>query len=333
MKKSALILSGGSVKGCFQAGAIQYVVESGFLPDSIYGTSVGSLNGSFLTNAAGKLMQSKNSKDKLNQQEWNSIAQQLVDYWKNNIQKPADVVTQRGKISDIIHIITNKFKGLSDTTPVYNKIDKLLDVTAMQYAAPALELRVATVDFICSQMIYASPFDTGDKDFISCLKGSMAIPVAMPPFVLDKGNKHQVLFDGGVRAVAPLGQAINDNAVNIVGILCQADELEVYSDFHEQKLISLVERTQDIIVNQNVKNDTHFANIISQIKQEAINKGITNLDSLNKYALVESLIIQPSKEIKISIEDFNTADISKGIQDGYDTAKKIMTANPVQWII
>ena len=53
--KRALVLSGGSIKGSFQAGAVAELLESGFVPDAIYGTSVGSLNGSFLTERAGRL--------------------------------------------------------------------------------------------------------------------------------------------------------------------------------------------------------------------------------------------------------------------------------------
>ena len=54
MKKRALVLSGGSIKGAFQAGAIQQVLNEGFQPDIIHGISVGSLNGSFLVNETGK---------------------------------------------------------------------------------------------------------------------------------------------------------------------------------------------------------------------------------------------------------------------------------------
>jgi len=47
----ALVLSGGSIKGAFQAGAIGHVLTK-FEPDLIVGTSVGSLNGGFLADRA-----------------------------------------------------------------------------------------------------------------------------------------------------------------------------------------------------------------------------------------------------------------------------------------
>jgi|GEM_PF-5766007 len=39
-KKKALVLSGGSIKGAFQAGAIKVVLESGFKLDIIIGNKI-----------------------------------------------------------------------------------------------------------------------------------------------------------------------------------------------------------------------------------------------------------------------------------------------------
>jgi predicted acylesterase/phospholipase RssA len=50
----ALVLGGGSLKGAFQAGAIQAILEAGFEPEAIYGISVGSLNAVFLIHEAGR---------------------------------------------------------------------------------------------------------------------------------------------------------------------------------------------------------------------------------------------------------------------------------------
>ncbi len=47
-KKRALVLSGGGVKGAFQAGFCNYLANIGYKPDFIVGTSVGALNGVFL---------------------------------------------------------------------------------------------------------------------------------------------------------------------------------------------------------------------------------------------------------------------------------------------
>lgn len=47
-KKTALVLGGGGAYGVVQAAYVQALVERGFLPDLVVGTSVGALNGAWL---------------------------------------------------------------------------------------------------------------------------------------------------------------------------------------------------------------------------------------------------------------------------------------------
>src|SRR5271156_634745 len=42
---TALVLAGGGVRGAVQVGMLQVLAEHGFVPDRIYGSSVGALNG------------------------------------------------------------------------------------------------------------------------------------------------------------------------------------------------------------------------------------------------------------------------------------------------
>lgn len=311
--KNALVLSGGSVKGCFQAGAIQAVFEKGFIPGTIYGTSVGSLNGAFLCNEAGKIFKGKQNTP-LSNEEWITVAKNLVDFWKTEITKPDDVAIKRKLLKVGYHVFKNNFHGLSDTSPVHEKIDTVTNLNLMKTSP--LKLKVGTVDFITSNLIepYPSP---GIQGFIDYLKGSMAIPIAMPPSYLGK----QILFDGGAREVAPIGTAINDKNENIIAILCHAENLETDSDFNDGNLMQLVERLQDIVVNQNVKNDSEWIKFINQLLIEAKGKDIP---SLSDYKLIEHTIIRPAKALSIDIADFDSNDISTLITQGYETAKTVL---------
>ena len=316
--KNAIVLSGGSVKGCFQVGAFKAIIESGFIPDTIYGTSVGSLNGAFIANEAAQTFKN-NGQTPLTLNDWLNIAKALENYWLSNIRKPYDVAMQRSKVGDIIHIAFNTFDGLSDTEPINDKIDDILggsNFTDLQLFANKTQFNVvvASVDFVTSEITFKSP---SDMNFIGYVKGSMAIPVAMPPSLLN----NMVLFDGGTRAVAPYGQAINDGAANIIGVMCQSDELDPASGFDAKNLMDLVERTQDIIVNQNVKNDKKFIDIINGILNEVKLKGYT-LNALSNYKLISHKSIQPDTQLLIDITDFNSTDISNGILQGYNIAKR-----------
>ena len=42
---TALVLAGGSTRGAIQIGMLQVLAEHGFVPDRIYGSSVGAING------------------------------------------------------------------------------------------------------------------------------------------------------------------------------------------------------------------------------------------------------------------------------------------------
>lgn len=47
--KFGLVLSGGGAKGAYHVGSLKYLSECGFSPEAIAGTSIGALNGAFLS--------------------------------------------------------------------------------------------------------------------------------------------------------------------------------------------------------------------------------------------------------------------------------------------
>jgi NTE family protein len=309
----AFVLSGGSVKGAFQAGAIKAVIESGYLPDIIYGTSVGALNGSFLTNELGKKVIANNHTT-LTHQDWIDASQKLYSFWIKNITCPHDIAIKRSTLADIWSIVTNQFKGLSGTQPMSDKIDQILNINNLQKAP--IVLKVGTVDFITSALHYNTPFD---EHFIDYVKGSMAIPIAMPAQI-SSSKPPKVLFDGGTREVAPLGQALNDGATKIWAILCQPNQLDCEPDFNQGNLMNLVTRLQDTIVNQDVNQDVKTIELINKLIEESNTLGIT-IPSLNKYKIVDHLVIRPNKQLHIDINEFTSKDIKEKLEEGYKTAK------------
>ena len=321
----ALVLSGGSVKGSFQAGVIKAVVETGFIPDSIYGVSVGSLNGAFLVNEAGKRFKAKGSA--LDNNDWNAVVQSLIDFWTANIKEPSDVAIQRSLIGNAFHILFKNFQGLSDTTPIDKKIDEVLNVPVMMNAS--VKLYVGSVDMLSGNLIYSTPADT---DFISYIKGSIAMPVIMSPSISKKG---EVLFDGGTRDVAPLGRAINDGADDIIGILCQPKQLAPEKEgkgFSEKRIIPLVERIEDIVINQNIQNDEQWIDFINQVKNEERARNC-NLPALDGYKIINHIIIQPDKDLAIDLSSFTAKDISNNIELGYEKGKAVMETRQVNLFI
>jgi NTE family protein len=108
----ALVLGGGSLKGAFQAGAIQAVLEAGFEPEAIYGISVGSLNAVFLIHEAGRQFAEHGVID------WKKAGRQLIEFWVRNITKPADVAEIRSRLLMGYNTLMSRFDGLLDNTPL-----------------------------------------------------------------------------------------------------------------------------------------------------------------------------------------------------------------------
>ena len=54
MEKIAFVLGGGSIKGAWQIGAVNNVLDRGVYPDIVTGISVGNLNGNLLVSRVGE---------------------------------------------------------------------------------------------------------------------------------------------------------------------------------------------------------------------------------------------------------------------------------------
>ncbi|MEZ4904778.1 MAG: patatin-like phospholipase family protein [Spirosomataceae bacterium] len=145
----ALVLGGGSLKGAYQVGVVQAILETGFEPDMIYGISVGSLNGSFLVNEAGKqIIEHK----KIN---WPQISRQLIEFWVKNITRPEDIALVRSRFTLGVDTLMSRFDGLLDTTPIHTLIRKNLDSFILKTSP--IRLKVGAVEVLSGKMVYATP--------------------------------------------------------------------------------------------------------------------------------------------------------------------------------
>lgn len=303
-QKTALVLSGGSIKGAFQAGAIQAIMESGFKPDFIYGISVGALNGSFVCSEAGKQMKPKESLD------WNLIAANLVKFWTDNIKQPSDVADQRNWTTIGWDAIWNKFDGLVDTDPIQTLVKKNILIDNL-YKSP-IGLKVGAVNVVDSTIVYADPSYPG---FMQYVLASSAIPMVMP--IVNIGD--QPFVDGGVMDVAPLKPAIESGATDVIVIACQSKDLGGAS-FDTGNLLQLTDRVFDIMVNTIVNNDIEWADYFNQYLP---NDGTTETQGpLAGYRRINIRTVRPPVPIQLDLQNFNSNDIQDLIKTGYQAAKE-----------
>ncbi len=301
--RKALVLSGGSVKGAFQAGAIMAVLDSGFVPDMIYGISVGALNGAFICSEAGKDSLSNGVVS------WKNIGQKLVDFWTDNIRRPSDIVNIRWLSAVVMNALFDSYNGLVDTAPLARLIRKHISLESLR-AAPA-GLQIGTTNLLDGTLTLVDPTS---PIFNSYLLASASIPIVMPLTYIGG----QPLADGGVREIAPLSPAIKSGATEICAITCQPERMPS-SKFDAKNLIQLIERTFDVMTNAILDDDMDLASFINGVVREDRNAG-NSLDTLKKYREIEIISIRPRQPLEISITSFSSDDIRDLVSAGYDAA-------------
>ena len=287
----ALILGGGSLKGAFQVGAIQAILEGGFVPDMIYGNSVGALNASFLVNEASK-QQIENKKVN-----WQSASRKLLEFWVKNITNPADIATQRSRLTLGMDTFMSRFDGLLDPAPLHNVIRRHLDEFILRNSD--IKLKVGTVEITKGTMFYATP---QHEDFVSYVLASSSLPMLMPAVHI-KNQPKRAFLDGGLREVAPLKVALQDGATELVCIACHAEQ--IYDEpFNYRNFFKLSERVKDITVNQLVNSDISWA-------QNYIEK-----ENLRGHKL-SMRVIRPLEPLKLDMLSFSSDDIVRLILEGF----------------
>jgi len=331
--EKALVLSGGSIKGAFQAGAIAQLLEHGFVPDAIYGTSVGSLNGAFLAERAGRVVGAGETPD------WAKLGQELERFWLEELHSPAQVGTQRRAIPLVISLLRQSFEGLVDTSALRALVHDQLRPENMR--ASPIRFFACAVNLASGEVVYASEDYSGILDYIMA---STAIPIEMPYVTIGKAP----YVDGGVREVAPLSRAIEDGAQEIVCILCQPRDLQGVS-FQPGNLMAFALRLMDVITNELINNDLErfrkvnewvetFDQVEADMETLLNSRGVTEAGSqemrkslaelpFSEWRHIPITVIRPENEIVLDLLHFTPAEIAEVIQQGRNIAKEALDAS------
>jgi NTE family protein len=295
----ALVLGGGSLKGAWQAGAIQAVLETGFKPDMIYGISAGALNAGFIVNQAGKQFVETG---KIN---WDTVNKELIRFWIENITKPGDIGILKSKISLGIDTILSRFDGLLDTNPLHEKLKAHIDLTTLRRSPIAL--KVGAVNVNTGNMHYADPME---QHFLDYLRASSSLPIIMPAIQIG-GDHRQAYLDGGLREVVPIKKAVEDGATEIYAIATHPKHREL-EPINYRSFFALIERIKDISVNQFENNDLDWA--------ENYNESLVSIAGFTLNKKISLKIIRPIEPIQIDLTGFDSNDIKEVIKQGYQFA-------------
>ena len=310
--KNSFVLSGGSIKGAFQAGAISEILTSGrFIPDTIYGTSVGSLNGAFIADRAGRAVISGEKPD------WVAIGSELQKFWLQEITSFKKIGKKRGKLELLCGVLFNRFNGFIDTSA----LDKLIRRTIHRenLLNSPVKFYACTVDVSSGHPVYATAQDYPDiHDFII---GSTAIPMVMPLRIIH----NDPFVDGGIREVAPLKSAIDDGANQIYCILCQTEDTG-QTDFNPKNPIELMDRLMGIMTNETINNDIRHCEEINDILA-GVPHPVTEGPLRGKHH-VDLKIIRPPEPIDLNLETFTSEKIEKALKYGWAESQKLRMTGP-----
>jgi len=299
--KKGLVLSGGSIKGAFQAGAISQLLTSGrFIPDLITGTSVGSLNGMFLAERSGRYQQQNQPVN------WPDIGNNLKRFWLDNITSFDAVGKKIGTIKLVWQIIRNQFNGFVDMSPLYKLLEREFDMTVL--TSSPIDYYSCSVNLFNGELILAHP--KTHASFMDHLMASTAIPLQMPYRLINQ----QPHVDGGLRDVAPLQHAIDKGAEQIVCICCHPKDVQ-NADLEWGNILKYIDRNMAIMTNETVNTDIAECQRVNELLKEFGKTG-----SLKDKRSIELAVIRPEKSLPIHLDEFDQKDIKECFERGWDMA-------------
>lgn len=195
------VLSGGGMKGSFQAGYSQARAEQGYEPDIIVGTSTGSL-GTFMLGADVSAPYS-----------FQGRAEAIIDQYLS-FRSYKDIYRKN-------HFWNIPRKGLKHLKP----LRKILEQELAGFKGFIKESLICVVDLESGRPMIVSLnklYEEGKHDLlIDMIISSCSFPPEFAPVYSTKGRVARHYADGGIRDIAPLGAAIDRGATEITVVLCE----------------------------------------------------------------------------------------------------------------
>ena len=186
--RTALVLGGGGTRGAVQIGMLQVLTEHGFVPDRIYGSSVGAVNGVAFAGdptPAG--------------------VERMTEIWTGLTR---DDVYPQGRLH-------GPWLYLQQRESVYPN-SGLRRVIEAGFTIERIEEAVVPVEVVATSLTDGRErwFTFGSAE--EAVLASTAVPAIFPPVEID-GER---FIDGGVVNNVPLRRAVESGATRIVVLLC-----------------------------------------------------------------------------------------------------------------
>lgn len=282
----ALVLSGGGGLGAYQVGVLNHLLGDLEVQHRIVrGVSVGAINGTQV--AMHRL------------DEGLEAARQMDAMWR--ALRTKDVIKPRflQPVCLLWAPSTHSFKPLQKYLEERVDMDRLRN-SGRDYAAVA-------VDIVSGDFRTYGP-DCSKPQFIRGVLGSSATPILHPNFRF----ANQVIYDGGIRDVSPIKQAIAAGATEIDLILTQSPKLTKW-DSKKDRIWNTGLRVFEIMFREIVEADLDRVELYNAAVESRHPKGV------NKR-IVTMRVIRPADPLPADSANFEPEQSKKLIDMGYEDA-------------
>lgn len=280
----ALVLSGGGVKGAWQAGALSFILgEMGLRYDIICGVSAGAINAAYLAQftkeaqgTAGEKLESM----------WGALDTQTVykrwRFWGRfaALWKPS----------------------VYDSSPLWAFLEKHLDRASIQNSG--IKLCIGAVEMRTGAYV---AFRESDERIVQSVMCSSAFPGVLRPY--EMGDTFYT--DGGVRNITPMADPITMGANEIDVLVTSPPDP---SEFDTSKLtsMSVAMRAIEVMTDEILDNDLK----VLSSKNEMVRHGIT--PDLRR---IKVRVMRPLGELVKDSLKFEPSTIANLIHQGHACAR------------
>jgi NTE family protein len=189
---TAIVMSGGGIRGPLQVGALQSLLEHGIKPDMLAGTSAGSLNAGFMAAMGAEL----------------STIPHLQDAWRSATKDKV----YPGRLLSVLARVLDGAEGFFPGDGMRKLIEQKLPEGITTFGQCKLPCYLTAVDLRSARL-----FLFGEDPSAKLVDGMMAsslIPVLQPPLYY-----HDLqLVDGGLLAEVPCSVVMDKGATVIYAI-------------------------------------------------------------------------------------------------------------------
>lgn len=223
---TAIVMSGGGIRGPLQVGALESLFEHGIKPDMVAGTSAGSLNAGFLAAMGADL----------------SAIPALKKAWKSASKDKV----YPGKLLSVLGRVLDGAEGFFPIDGMRKLIEQNLPKGVTTFGQCKVACYLTAVD-LCSARLFLFGEDP-DALLVDGMMASSVIPVLQPPLYYHGLQ----LVDGGVLAELPASVVMDKGATTIYAInVGRGEEIKAPA----KGIFEIFLRTLDTFVAESVFTD------------------------------------------------------------------------------